>query len=67
MKKLILLVVLAVALTMSAFVAKAAAVILPYNACYGYEWGKLAQDRNGAWYRCAWTGNGPTGFQWWRL
>lgn len=67
MKKLMLLVIVATALALSSLAATAQAVVLPYGACWGYEWGKLAQNAQGIWYRCAWTGNGPTGFQWWRL
>lgn len=54
-------------IVLAAVAAQAHAVVLPYGACWGYEWGKLAQNAQGIWYRCAWTGNGPTGFQWWRL
>lgn len=68
MKKLLLLVVLAVVLVLSSFAAQARATAAVYrNYCWGYEWGAIKQGADGAWYRCTWTGNGYTGFQWWGL
>jgi hypothetical protein len=70
MRKLALLVVLTGALVVAALFAgtASASVAYPYNYCWGYEWGTVKQSSTtGNWYRCAFTGQGATGFQWWGL
>lgn len=68
MRRILILAVIVVAFVVASFAATAqASTAYPQNYCWGYEWGQIKQSPNGNWYRCAFTGQGNTGFQWWYL
>lgn len=72
MRKFLIALLAAATVSIGGFASQAKAMTAPVDGgtsayCYGYEAGRVAQDSHGYWYRCSFTGQGPTGWQWWRI